>query len=161
MTISENAPRDPNLENASPSAVTRRSFARQLGLVGIAAAGAALVTLIVRRRGQQYPVTFVADAGEIPVGGSKVFPYPENDRPCFLLRPAEDSYIAFSRLCTHHGCPVFFHPDQDVFACPCHGGVFSAKNGAVLQGPPPRPLPQVILERRGSKIFATGFVKTA
>ena len=94
------------------------------------------------------------------MGGSTVFAYPEDDRPCFLLRPAEDTYLAFSRLCTHHTCPVFYRPEQNVFACPCHGGVFSATTGKVLEGPPPKPLPQVMLERRGDEIVATGFVPT-
>jgi Rieske Fe-S protein len=26
------------------------------------------------------------------------------------------------------------------FVCPCHGGVYNARTGAVLQGPPPAPL---------------------
>ena len=38
--------------------------------------------------------------------------------------------------------------------CPCHEGYFSIKNGDVLQGPPPRPLPRVVLERRGTDIVA-------
>jgi len=125
----------------------------------VAAVGAAIAFL--RGRDQAYPVTTIATMGEIPVGGSKVFAYPQNDRPCFLLRPAEDTYIAFSRLCTHHGCPTFFHPEENVIACPCHGGVFSARDGRVLAGPPPKALPQLILERRGSSIVATGFVKPA
>jgi Rieske Fe-S protein len=140
--------------------VTRRSFGKYLGIgAAVAAIGAAIA--FIRGRDQAYPVTTVAQVGEIPVGGSKVFAYPQNDRPCFLLRPAEDTYIAFSRLCTHHTCPVFYRPQENVFACPCHGGVFSATNGAVLEGPPPKPLAQVILERRGNAIVATGFVKQA
>jgi Rieske Fe-S protein len=39
--------------------------------------------------------------------------------------------------------------------------MFSATTGAVLGGPPPRPLPQVVLERRGDEIVATGFVKVS
>jgi Rieske Fe-S protein len=146
-------------ESAQPR-VTRRRFAKYLGIGAVIAAFGAVVAF-VRGRGPSYPLSAIAQVGEIPVGGSKVFAYPQDDRPCFLLRPAEDTYVAFSRLCTHHGCPVFYHPEQNIFACPCHGGVFSATDGAVLDGPPPKPLPQVILETRGSTILATGFVKTA
>jgi Rieske Fe-S protein len=146
-------------ETAQPQ-VTRRRFGKYLGM-GAALAAAGTVIAFLRMRDRAYPVTTIAQAGEIPVGGSKVFAYPQDDRPCFLLRPAEDTYIAFSRLCTHHGCPIFYHPQENIFACPCHGGVFSASDGAVLDGPPPRPLPRVILERRGSTIVATGFVKDA
>jgi Rieske Fe-S protein len=158
MTQRDEVPEGKTIEAVQPR-VTRRRFGKYLGIVAVVAVVGAIVEL-VRRRDRGYPVRTVAQAGEIPVGGSKVFPYPQDDRPCFLLRPAEDTYLAFSRLCTHHGCPVFYHPQESVFACPCHGGVFSATDGAVLDGPPPKPLPQVILERRGSAIVATGFVKT-
>jgi Rieske Fe-S protein len=130
-----------------------------LGIASAVAAIGALAAYFTLRRTRP-PVKVVAQAGEIPVGGSMIFSYPENDRPCFLLRPTEDTYLAFSRLCTHHTCPVFFRPEQNVFACPCHGGVFSASNGAVLDGPPPKPLPRVILERRGNDIVATGFAQS-
>ncbi|MFZ0519842.1 MAG: Rieske (2Fe-2S) protein [Candidatus Acidiferrales bacterium] len=139
--------------------LTRRGFAKWLSFAGVAAVLGAFA-VYWRERKTSYPVKVVAHVGEIPVGGSTVFAYPEDDRPCFLLRPAEDTYLAFSRLCTHHTCPVFYRPEQNVFACPCHGGVFSATDGKVLDGPPPRPLPEVILERRGDEIVATGFVPT-
>ena len=113
-----------------------------------------------RKQTPGYPTKIIAQANEISVGGSKIFTYPADDRPCFLLRPAEETYLAFSRLCTHHSCPVFYRPEQNVFSCPCHGGIFSATNGAVLDGPPPKPLPQLILARRGNDIVATGFLQT-
>lgn len=137
--------------------ISRRGFNRWLGFAFAAGSLGALV-ICWRELKASYPIKVVARAGEIPVGGSMVFSYPQDDRPCFLLRPAEDTYLGFSRLCTHHTCPVFFRPEQNVFACPCHGGVFSATNGAVLEGPPPKPLPRVIVERRGDDIVAMGFV---
>jgi Rieske Fe-S protein len=144
---------------AEKSPLTRRGFARWLAVGGALATLGALA-VYWRERKTSYPVKLIAHVGEIPVGGSTVFAYPEDDRPCFLLRPAEDTYLAFSRLCTHHTCPVFYRPEQNVFACPCHGGVFSATTGKVLDGPPPKPLPEVILERRGDEILAIGFVPT-
>jgi len=140
--------------------VSRRRFGKYLGIGAVVAAAGALIAFM-RGRDTAFPAVTIAEAGDIPVGGSKVFAYPQNDRPCFLLRPAEETYIAFSRLCTHHGCPVFYHPQENLFACPCHGGIFSATDGRVLDGPPPKPLPQVMLERRGSAVVATGFVKVA
>jgi arsenite oxidase small subunit len=139
--------------------VTRRGFNKWLGVASAVAAVGALAAYWARQS-SALPETVIAQAGDIPVGGSKIFTYPADDRPCFLLRPAEDTYLAFSRLCTHHTCPVFYRPQENVFACPCHGGMFSATNGAVLDGPPPKPLPMVILERRGVQIVAVGFVKS-
>jgi Rieske Fe-S protein len=152
------SPTAKNMAESSMQPVSRRRFAKYLGIGAIVAALGAVIAFF-RGRDQAYPVTIIGQIGEIPVGGSKVFAYPQNDRPCFLLRPAEDRYIAFSRLCTHHGCPTFFQPQENVFNCPCHGGVFSAQDGRVLAGPPPKALPQLILERRGDAIVATGFVK--
>jgi Rieske Fe-S protein len=150
-----NSSEQPAAENAP---ITRRGFNRWLGLGGALAALGALVAYW-RERTSSYHVKAIARVGEIPVGGSKVFAYPEDDRPCFLLRPADDTYLAFSRLCTHHTCPVFYRPEENVFARPCHGGLFSATTGVVLGGPPPKPLPQVTLERRGDEILATGLVQ--
>lgn len=103
-----------------------------------------------------FPPRVVAQAGEIPVGGSKIFTYPSDSEPCILLRPAEETYAAYSRLCTHASCPVFYQTQENRLDCPCHGGSFSAADGSVLAGPPPRPLPKITIERRGSDIVATG-----
>jgi arsenite oxidase small subunit len=147
------------LKREEPPTVTRRGFNKWFGVAGVLALVGALVAYWQKHK-SPYPVKIIAQAGEIPIGGSKIFTYPADDRPCFLLRPAEETYLAFSRLCTHHTCPVFYRPEENIFACPCHGGIYSATNGAVLDGPPPKPLPQVILERRGHDIFATGFLQS-
>jgi len=108
------------------------------------------------RFSNHFPPRVVAQVGEIPVGGSKIFTYPTDVKPCILLRPEQDMYVAFSRLCTHASCPVFYRPEENRLDCPCHGGAFSAMDGSVLQGPPTRPLPRILLERRGPNIVATG-----
>jgi Rieske Fe-S protein len=125
-------------------------------LAGLAAA----VWSILRARPKKYPVRVVAQAAAIPVGGSKIFPYPSDVEPCILLHPAQDTYVAFSRTCTHAACPVFYHPEANLLVCPCHQGQYSAADGSVVAGPPPRPLPRVILERRGQDLVATGMVKS-
>ncbi len=117
---------------------------------------AGLIVFLRARLSGSFAPRIVAQAGEIPVGGSKIFTYPTNAEPCILLRPAPDSYIAYSRLCTHASCPVFYNSVAHRFDCPCHGGSFSIADGSVLQGPPPRPLPKIVLERRGSDIVAVG-----
>ena len=40
--------------------------------------------------------------------------------------------------------------------CPCHEGYFSVEDGHVIQGPPPRPLPRIELERSGGQLYASG-----
>jgi len=42
-----------------------------------------------------------------------------------------------SNSCAHLGCPVRWFPDQKLFLCPCHGGLYDI-NGGYVGGPPPR-----------------------
>jgi ubiquinol-cytochrome c reductase iron-sulfur subunit len=58
-----------------------------------------------------------------------------------------DGYVAYSKLCTHLGCPVgLYEQELELLVCPCHQSMFNVRNGAVPQfGPAPRPLPQMHL----------------
>ena len=60
---------------------------------------------------------------------------------------APDGYVAYSKLCTHLGCPVgLYEQELELLVCPCHQSMFNVRNGAVPQfGPAPRPLPQLPL----------------
>ena len=103
-----------------------------------------------------HPLRPVALAGEIPVGGVKLFHYPGPEDPCILIRRGEDEYAAYSQKCTHLSCAVYYARQEDRLACPCHEVYFSVRDGRVLQGPPQRPLPRVVLERRGDTLVAAG-----
>jgi Rieske Fe-S protein len=137
----------------------RRTFSKFVVPAILAAIPASLWLLRLWYRSRPNSPRVIAHADEIPVGDSKIFQYPGVNDPCFLIRPAADRYLAYSRLCTHNSCPVFYHPDENVFACNCHGGVFSITDGSVLQGPPPRPLPRILLEFRGTEILAIGIAR--
>jgi Rieske Fe-S protein len=102
------------------------------------------------------PEVAVARASEVPAGGVRMFNYPGPHDPCILIRRADGSLAAFSQKCTHLSCAVYYAADRDRLECPCHEGYFSAANGRVIQGPPPRPLPRVRLEQRGDDLFAVG-----
>jgi Rieske Fe-S protein len=138
----------------------RRSFIKRIALIGFAVTVGGVIALREWFRSRSNPARVIAHTDEIPVGGSLIFQYPADGDPCFLIRPAADSYLAFSRICTHNSCPVHYRADLNEFICPCHNGVYSASDGSVLGGPPPRPLPRIQLERRGADIIATGIVKT-
>jgi ubiquinol-cytochrome c reductase iron-sulfur subunit len=58
---------------------------------------------------------------------------------------APQGLIAYSKLCTHLGCPVGLYEQQlQLLVCPCHQSMFDVHNGAVPNfGPAPRPLPQL------------------
>jgi ubiquinol-cytochrome c reductase iron-sulfur subunit len=56
-----------------------------------------------------------------------------------------DGCIAFSKICTHAGCPValYRHQSHELY-CPCHQSRFDVLNHARnISGPAPRPLPQL------------------
>ncbi|NNN03977.1 MAG: Rieske 2Fe-2S domain-containing protein [Acidimicrobiaceae bacterium] len=60
---------------------------------------------------------------------------------------APQGYVAYSKLCTHLGCPVGLYEQQlQLLVCPCHQSMFNVANGAIPNfGPAPRPLPQLPL----------------
>ena len=87
--------------------------------------------------------TVVGAASEVPVGQAKQFTDPASGQPAWLVHPAGSTFVAFSAVCTHAGCPVQYDQSNVQFVCPCHGGVYDARTGQVLQGPPPSPLPSI------------------
>ena len=56
-----------------------------------------------------------------------------------------DGIVAYSKVCTHVGCPVALYEQQTHHPlCPCHQSQFDVTNGAaVIFGPAARPLPQL------------------
>jgi ubiquinol-cytochrome c reductase iron-sulfur subunit len=58
-----------------------------------------------------------------------------------------EGYIAFSKICTHVGCPVaLYRKTQHELLCPCHQSRFDVLDGArPIAGPASRPLPQLAL----------------
>jgi len=58
-----------------------------------------------------------------------------------------DGIVAFSKICTHAGCPVgLYQATTSELFCPCHQSVFSVPDGATpIRGPATRPLPQLPL----------------
>ncbi len=59
----------------------------------------------------------------------------------FVIRHSENpqDIIILNSRCTHLGCTVNWKEEAQAFVCPCHDAKFS-EQGAVLGGPPPRPL---------------------
>jgi ubiquinol-cytochrome c reductase iron-sulfur subunit len=56
-----------------------------------------------------------------------------------------DGHIAYSKICTHAGCPVSLYQQQfKQFLCPCHQSTFVAyEAGKVIFGPAARALPML------------------
>jgi ubiquinol-cytochrome c reductase iron-sulfur subunit len=66
-------------------------------------------------------------------------------QPGTIMNWTVDNIVAYSKICTHVGCPVaLYEQTTHHILCPCHQSTFDATNGAqILFGPAPRPLPQL------------------
>jgi len=138
--------------------VNRRQFAKFLTLTSL---GMFVGNLWILGRSwfshvRPYPRQTVARTADVPVGGVKTFSYPTAADPCILVRTTADTFVAYSQKCTHLSCAVYYERETNRLACPCHQGFFAIADGAVLQGPPRRPLPRVVLERQGDELRAIG-----
>jgi ubiquinol-cytochrome c reductase iron-sulfur subunit len=69
------------------------------------------------------------------------------DEPTRMDWVVDGSVVAYSKVCTHAGCPVgLFRTTDDALYCPCHQAQFDASRGAnPIFGPASRPLPQLPL----------------
>jgi Rieske Fe-S protein len=145
-----------SISRADERYVSRRQLAKFLTLASLGMFAGNLWILIRSwfRKAIVYPRAVVARASEIPVGGVKLFQYPKQGEQCIMIRIAENDYVAYSQKCTHLSCAVFYARENNRLECPCHQGYFSIKDGSVLQGPPTRPLPRVMLERNGDDLIA-------
>ena len=143
-----------NCENNQPP--TRRSLLGwMVGIINLAVVAAVagpvlgFVTSPLRRRAKKQWVGVLPDrelargetregrlAGRVLDGSSRK----EHEYTVYLRRDT-DKVVAFDPACTHLGCRVQYQGDKKRYLCPCHGGVF-ADDGAVVSGPPPKPLDQ-------------------
>jgi len=90
-------------------------------------------------------------------------------RPSELKLSAErmawthEGIIAFSKICSHMGCPVALYEQQTKhLLCPCHQSTFDVPTGAkVIFGPAARPLPQlsITVDSEGYLVAAAPFKK--
>jgi len=138
--------------------VTRRQFTKFLTLTSFAmfVGNLWILTRSLFHRAPKYAPQTIAAVDEVPVGGVKLFSFPSPQDPCILVRTKADALVAYSQKCTHLSCAVYYSKDNDRLECPCHQGFFSVTDGSVLQGPPERPLPRVMLERKDGWLIAVG-----
>jgi ubiquinol-cytochrome c reductase iron-sulfur subunit len=68
---------------------------------------------------------------------------------------APEGYVAYSKLCTHAGCPVgLYRASEHSLICPCHQSTFDVLDGATPTfGPAVRPLPQLPIKLQPDGTF--------
>ena len=143
------------------SNIPRRSFCNRLLLTsaGLALAASDLKGQTKTQPGASlfYPPVRIEGAERVLPGSFLYFNYPRANDPAVLVRAQDGEYLAYSRKCAHLGCSVDFNSARRCLECPCHRGVYDARTGYVVYGPPPRPLDQIVLQMRaGGELWAIG-----
>ena len=100
--------------------------------------------------------TAIGLAKDVPVGSARGFTDPAQGVPAYVVRPSEGTFVAFSAVCTHAGCTVGFYQPELQFRCPCHGSIFSAVSGAVVQGPATLSLPGISIKDSDGELLVDG-----
>ena len=118
-----------------------------VGIAGIAACGSSGgASNQLPPNGQQ-----VAKVSDIKVG--EAISANAAGKPVIVSRPTESSVACFSAICTHQGCTVRAQGNKAV--CPCHGSVYDALTGKVLQTPAPAPLAKVPVQVKNGAIVTS------
>jgi Rieske Fe-S protein len=74
-------------------------------------------------------------ASRVPVGGGVIL----ENADYVITQPTKGEFKAFSKICTHQGCPVA-SVSNGVIHCNCHGCEYSIEDGSVTSPPAPKPL---------------------
>ena len=159
-TITDTALAQSGFDDEHQNEIGRRTFCNELLLTSavLVLAPALLASETVAQEGSlAYPPTKIEGAEKLIVGSSLYFEYPTRNDPAVLLRLSEGQYSAFSRKCSHAGCSVEVDTAGRCLQCPCHRGMFDARIGYVMYGPPQRPLDQIVIQMRsGGEVWAVG-----
>jgi nitrite reductase/ring-hydroxylating ferredoxin subunit len=139
--------------------VARRDFTKFLVLTSsalVVGQGWIAAQHLVQKNRPPPPRVKIASLAQLAVGAAMTFNYPGEHDTCLLIRTAHDTFVAYSQKCTHLSCAVVPKVAEGVLHCPCHEGYFDLHTGRNIAGPPPRPLPKVVLEIVGADVFAIG-----
>ena len=144
--------------------IARRDFTKFMVLTSCAFAVGQLwilATNFFRRRQTGPAAKEIARSDDIPIGGSRVFDYPEAHQPAVLVRLDEKRFVAYDQKCTHLSCPVIPRVQEGQLYCPCHEGSFDLATGRPIAGPPRRPLARIQLEIHDRRIYAVNVEERA
>jgi Rieske Fe-S protein len=134
------------------SAVARRTVLRAAGLLGLTGAGAAALSACAEASAStaEAPKGPSVATSKVPVGGGVIL----EDADYVITQPSKGQYKAFSKICTHQGCPVASVEDG-VIHCNCHGSEYSIKDGSVTNPPATKGLAVAKTTVFESKVYVT------
>ena len=166
------------------SATTRRTILRAAGLLGLTGAGAAALGACADASSGTPPATPAAAetstptslsptaaatsaepsastakapdgpsvaTSKVPVGGGVIL----ENADYVVTQPSKGEYKAFSKICTHQGCPVASVGDG-VIHCDCHGSEYSIEDGSVTNPPATKGLAEAKTTTFEKKVYVTG-----
>ena len=136
--------------------VGRREMVKFLTLGSLLLAAANWATVIAGRLMKREIVKEqeIGAVSEVEKNGVLLFRYPTDKDPCIAVRTPEGGLVAYSQVCTHLSCAVYYAAQENKLLCPCHRGAFDVATGAPTGGPPTRALAKVEVQRRGDKLVA-------
>jgi Rieske Fe-S protein len=88
---------------------------------------------------------------KVPVGGGVIL----QNADYVVTQPSKGKYKAFSKICTHQGCPVAAVRNGAIH-CNCHGSEYSIKDGSVTNPPAPKSLAETKTTVFEGKVYVTG-----
>ncbi|MEA2008765.1 MAG: Rieske 2Fe-2S domain-containing protein [Chloroflexota bacterium] len=139
--------------------ITRRDFLKIVKQILAAAGLTALFSPVVA---YFYPPSLEETPSEpVLVGKESDIPLGESLKVKFGRYPAlvihtTEGLKAYSAVCTHFACIVYWDADLNQIVCPCHEGYFEPLSGGVISGPPPSPLPSIPLKIVNGDIYIGG-----
>jgi cytochrome b6-f complex iron-sulfur subunit len=94
-------------------------------------------------------VTLSIKPNDVKANTGQIFRF--GSQPAILIKDTNGELKAFSAVCTHLACIVQYRSDISHIWCACHNGHFDL-NGRNVEGPPPKPLEQFVVNVRADQI---------
>lgn len=144
----------PGPDRLAQTTTRRRFLDYLLGTSAVATLGA-IVYPIIRFMAPPQVVealqnsVVAAKLSELPPNSAKIFKF--GSKPGIVVRTASGELKAFSAVCTHLDCIVQYRAETKQIWCACHNGQYNL-NGENIGGPPPRPLEQYQVNKRGDDV---------
>jgi cytochrome b6-f complex iron-sulfur subunit len=99
-----------------------------------------------------HTVTLALKSQELKANSGRIFRF--GSQAGILIKDTNGELKAFSAVCTHLACIVQYRSDISHIWCACHNGHFDL-NGKNVEGPPPKPLEQFVVNVRADQIVVS------